>query len=494
MQQASVSAAIDGVEQAEIDALGERLRGRILQPSDGDYEGACRVWNGMIDRRPGLIVQCAGTSDVVAAVELAAAHDLSVAVRGRGHNVAGTAMPDEALVVDLSPMRGVRVDAGRQTVWAQGGCTWGDVDRETQLHGLAVPGGVVSETGIAGLTLAGGYSNQRRAHGMSIDNLLACELVTADGRCLRTSESEHPELFWALRGGGGNFGVVTGFEYRAHRHGPDVYHIEVIYPIERARETLAAWRDTLAGAPDAITSDATLWAFPAIPDIPSELHGVPCLFVEAYFVGAVDEVAGRAATAARARCAPARPQRRLDLSRAPNRARPLPPLGTSLLLERALPRPARRRGDRPDRRAVGRCTIASITGRDPAARRGDRAGPGRRDCLRRPQRPLSPLDRRKLGAPSRRHAKHRLGPLLLERRPTLLDRPHLLQLRRAARRRRKRGAHDLRPQLPAPRRGQDHLRPRQTTSATTTTSRHGRRETAAGRARRARLQNSEITP
>jgi FAD/FMN-containing dehydrogenase len=289
MQQASVSAAIDGVEQAEIDALGERLRGRILQPSDGDYEGARRVWNGMIDRRPGLIVQCAGTSDVVAAVELAAAHDLSVAVRGGGHNVAGTAMPDEALVVDLSPMRGVRVDAGPQTVWAQGGCTWGDVDRETQLHGLAVPGGVVSETGIAGLTLAGGYSNQRRAHGMSIDNLLACELVTADGRCLRTSESEHPELFWALRGGGGNFGVVTGFEYRAHPHGPDVYHIEVIYPIERARETLAAWRDTLAGAPGAITSDATLWAFPAIPDIPSELHGVPCLFVEAYFVGAVDE-------------------------------------------------------------------------------------------------------------------------------------------------------------------------------------------------------------
>jgi FAD/FMN-containing dehydrogenase len=270
-------------------ALAGRLRGRVITPGDHDYDSARRVWNGLIDKRPRFIVMCAGVADVVAAVGFAREHDLNVAVRGGGHNVAGTAVVDGGVVIDLSLMRGVRVDPERRLVWAQGGCTWGDVDRETQAFGLAVPGGVVSETGIAGLTLSGGYSAQRRAHGMSIDNLVACELVTADGRYVRAAEDEHPELFWALRGGGGNFGVVTAFEYSAHPLGPDVYQAQVYYPLEQAKEILAGWRDAIEGAADEITADAAFWAFPAIPEIPAEMHGVPFVVVLAKYAGPADE-------------------------------------------------------------------------------------------------------------------------------------------------------------------------------------------------------------
>ncbi len=245
---------------AELDA---GLRGRVISRGDAEYDEARRVWNGMIDKHPLLIVMCAGVADVVAAVNFGREHELPLAVRGGGHNVSGTAVCDDGVVIDLSLMRGVRVDPERRTVWAQGGCTWGDIDRETQPFGLAVPGGVVSETGIAGLTLSGGYSNQRRAHGMTIDNLVACELVTADGRYLRASEDEHADLFWALRGGGGNFGVVTAFEYRAHPHGPALYEAEVYYPVEQAREVLAGLRDAIDGASDEITGTAVFWSFPA---------------------------------------------------------------------------------------------------------------------------------------------------------------------------------------------------------------------------------------
>jgi FAD/FMN-containing dehydrogenase len=270
-------------------ALAARLRGRVVTPASRDYDAMRRVWNGLIDRRPHLIVMCAGVADVVAAVEFAREHELRVSVRGGGHNVAGTAIADGGIVIDLSLMRGVRVDPERRTVWAQGGCTWGDVDRETQPFGLAVPGGVVSETGIAGLTLSGGYSGQRRAHGMSIDNLVACELVTADGRYLRAGEDEHPDLFWALRGGGGNFGVVTAFEYRAHPLGPDVYLAQTFYPLEQAKEVLTGWRDAIDGAPDEVTSDAAFWAFPALPEIPEEMHGVRFVVVQARYAGPADE-------------------------------------------------------------------------------------------------------------------------------------------------------------------------------------------------------------
>ena len=336
------------------ETLAAGLRGRVITRADAEYEDARRVWNGMIDKRPLLIVMCAGVADVVAAVNFAREHELPIAVRGGGHNVAGTAVCDDGLVIDLSFMRGVRVDPERRTVWAQGGCTWGDIDRETQPFGLAVPGGVVSETGIAGLTLSGGYSNQRRAHGMTIDNLVACELVTADGRYLRASEDEHSDLFWALRGGGGNFGVVTAFEYRAHPHGPALYQAEVYYPVEQAREILAGWRDALEGAADEITSTAVFWTFPAIPDIPAEMHGAPFLLVIATLCRAGRGGRGGAAAAARARHADPRrkPCRRLPGSAVVDRR--APPCRPSLLLDGPLPEWARGRRDRPHHGAVAR--------------------------------------------------------------------------------------------------------------------------------------------
>jgi FAD/FMN-containing dehydrogenase len=243
----------------------------------------------MIDRHPALIVRCAGVSDVRESVAFAREHGLPIAVRGGGHNVAGTAVADGALVIDLSDLRDVQVDPESRTVRAQAGATWGDVDHATQRYGLAVPGGVVSSTGIAGLTLSGGLSYQRRRDGMTIDNLLAAELVTADGRVIRASATENGELFWALRGGGGNFGVVTSFEYRAHPLGPEVYAAQLIYPFEQAHQVLRAFRDALTAAPDEVTAHAVLWSIPATPDVPVELHGAPAVIVGGLYAGAAED-------------------------------------------------------------------------------------------------------------------------------------------------------------------------------------------------------------
>ena len=201
-------------------ALAERLAGEVIAPDHPEYETARRVWNGMIDKRPAAIARCADADDVATAVRFAAEHGLPLAVRGGGHNVAGTAVVDDGLVIDLSAMRGVRIDASGRTVHVQGGATWADVDRVTAPLGLATPGGVVSETGVAGLALSGGVSHQRRRDGMTVDNLVSAEVVLADGRQVRASADEHPDLHWALRGGGGNFGVVTSFELRLHELGP----------------------------------------------------------------------------------------------------------------------------------------------------------------------------------------------------------------------------------------------------------------------------------
>jgi FAD/FMN-containing dehydrogenase len=190
------------------------FRGRQIGADDADYDTARAVWNGAIDRRPRLIARCIGTADVVAAVRFARARDLEIAIRGGGHNVAGTAVCDDGIVIDLSAMRGVRVDPAERKAWVQGGALWGDVDHETQAHGLATTGGIVSHTGVAGLTLGGGVGWLMRKHGLTVDNLLAVDVVTADGKLLRASAQEHPDLFWALQGGGGNFGVVTAFEFR----------------------------------------------------------------------------------------------------------------------------------------------------------------------------------------------------------------------------------------------------------------------------------------
>jgi len=259
----------------------------VLRPVDPDYDAARAIQNGLIDRRPGLIVRCSGTADVIEAVTFARAHGLLLAVRGGGHNVAGNAICDGGLVIDLSLMRAVHIDAGTRTVRVQGGATWGDVDRETQVFGLAVPGGVVASTGVAGLTLHGGMGHLRRKHGLSIDNLLSVDIVTADGQIRTASAKEHADLFWAVRGAGSNFGVVTSFEFRAHPLGQTVMLCAPMYALEDAPRVVPAWRDFMATAPEEISSIAVFWSVPA--GFPPELVGTPVVITAAVYAGPPEE-------------------------------------------------------------------------------------------------------------------------------------------------------------------------------------------------------------
>jgi len=238
--------------------LGKGFAGQLVGPGDVGYEEARRVHNGLIDRRPAMIARCRGAVDVVDAVAFARSNALEIAVRGGAHNVAGRATVDGGLVIDLSLMKGVHVDPRARRGRAQGGVTWAEFDRETQAHALATTGGVVSSTGIAGLTLGGGLGWLMGKHGLTVDNLESVEIVTADGRILAAAEEQHGDLFWAVRGGGGNFGVVTSFEYRLHPVGPVVTGGFVAHPFERAREVLRFYRDVTAGVPDEITMVAGL--------------------------------------------------------------------------------------------------------------------------------------------------------------------------------------------------------------------------------------------
>jgi FAD/FMN-containing dehydrogenase len=238
--------------------LSASFGGQLLKPADEGYEQARKVHNGLVDKRPALIARCRGVADVVDAVALATKLGLEVSVRGGGHNVAGRATIDGGIMIDLSPMKGIHVDAVGKTVRAQGGVTWGEVNRETQLHGLAVTGGVVSTTGIAGLTLGGGLGWLMGKYGLALDNLRAVELVTADGKVLRASKQEEPDLFWAIRGGGGNFGIATSLEYDIHRVGPVVTGGPIIYPIERSRDVLEFFRARTRSLPDEHTLFASL--------------------------------------------------------------------------------------------------------------------------------------------------------------------------------------------------------------------------------------------
>ena len=240
------------------------LQGRVLQPSDAGYDEARTVFNGMIDKRPALIVRCAVVSDVISAVKLARETDALVSVRAGGHGVAGNALCEDGVVIDLSAMKRVWVDPGNRTARAEGGTTWGDFDNETQAFGLATTGGIVPSTGVAGLTLGGGFGYLCRKHSLACDNLLSAEVVTADGQRLTARTGENADLFWALRGGGGNFGVVTSMEYQTHPVGP-VLAGEVIYPIDQAKAVLRFYRDWSASAPDEVRADATLLAGPHGP-------------------------------------------------------------------------------------------------------------------------------------------------------------------------------------------------------------------------------------
>ena len=270
-------------------ALAERLIGDVIAPHHLEYDEARRVWNGMIDKRPAVIARCAGAADVAEAIRFARKYDLPLSVRGGGHNVAGTALVDDGVVIDLSAMRGVHADPAGRTVHAQGGATWADVDRVTAPLGLATPGGVVSETGVAGLALSGGVSHQRRRDGMTIDNLVSAQLVLADGRRVHASADEHPDLYWALRGGGGNFGVVTSFEFRLHELGPEVFGLNVAYPLEDAARVLAGWRDAVADAPDELSTAGLIWSLPVVDELPEDLRGVPYVGVAGMWAGDPDE-------------------------------------------------------------------------------------------------------------------------------------------------------------------------------------------------------------
>jgi FAD/FMN-containing dehydrogenase len=269
------------LDTATVNTFRSRLRGPLLLPdADRDaYQETCRIWNGMIKARPALVVRPTGTADVVECVRFAREQGLPIAARGGGHNIAGSCLAPDGLTVDLQRLRGVLVDPRHRRVLVQGGCLLGDVDRETQLHGLATPLGFVSETGVAGLTLGGGFGYLTRRFGWACDNLLEAEVVTADAKVVRASAEENADLFWALRGGGANFGIVTSFTYALHEVGPIVTAGMIVWPVEQAAEVMAAYADVSSRSRRELALVTTMRLAPPAPFLPKEVHGKPIIGV-----------------------------------------------------------------------------------------------------------------------------------------------------------------------------------------------------------------------
>jgi FAD/FMN-containing dehydrogenase len=265
------------------------FRGAVITPGHDEYDDARAVWNGAVHRRPAVIARCQGGADVAAAVRFARRRGLDIAVRGGGHNVAGTAVCDDGVVIDLSAMRGVSVDPGGRTALVQGGALWGDVDRRTQVHGLATTGGIVSHTGVGGLTLGGGIGWLMRKHGLSVDNVVEAEVVTAEGELVRASATEHPDLFWALRGGGGNFGVVVSFRFALHPVGPTVLAGPVFWAAEDTADVLRFYRELVAHAPDELGTIVRLGTIPPLPVVDEDLHFRPAIAVASCYAGPVED-------------------------------------------------------------------------------------------------------------------------------------------------------------------------------------------------------------
>ena len=277
------------IAEGSIAELAQALRGQLIRPGDPGYDEARTIWNGAHDRRPALIVRCAGVSDVIRAVEFARSEQLLVAVRGGSHSIPGFSTCDGGIVIDVSPMKGVNVDPRARTATAQTGLTWSEFDHETQAFGLATTGGLVSSTGIAGFTLGGGIGWLMRKHGLTCDNLISADVVTADGRLVRASAEENPELFWGIRGGGGNFGIATSFDYRLHPVGPTAYGGPVFYPGELAHEDLRIYRDSAPSAPDELTTLVSLATAPPAPFIPEEWHGKPVVVFPGLWAGDAED-------------------------------------------------------------------------------------------------------------------------------------------------------------------------------------------------------------
>ncbi len=286
-------AGMDGgtvnISQEALQSFKTAFRGSVVAREDAAYDELRKVWNAMIDRRPGLIVRCTGTVDVVQAVRFARQHRVLVSVRGGGHNIAGLAVCEGGLMIDMSLLRGVWVDPAQRLARAQAGCTLGDVDRETQLHGLAAVLGFVSATGIAGLTVGGGFGYLTRRHGWTCDTVHSMEVVTADAKVLRVAADENQELFWALRGGGGNFGIVTSFEYRLFPVGPEILGGAIAWRGEDARQVLNAYREFSARAPRELTSVAVLRIAPPAPWLPKEIHGKPIAAIFVCHSGKIED-------------------------------------------------------------------------------------------------------------------------------------------------------------------------------------------------------------
>jgi FAD/FMN-containing dehydrogenase len=257
----------------DLETLSGGLRGEVCVAGDNGYDEARTIWNAMVDKCPGMIVRCAGAADVALAVKFASERNLLVAVRGGGHNIAGNAVCDDGLMIDLSRMSSVRVDPQAKTARVEPGATLGDVDKECQAHALVVPTGINTTTGIAGLTLGGGFGWTTRKYGMTIDCLLSVDIVTADGAMIRASETENPDLFWAVRGGGGNFGIVTSFEFQAHPLGPEVLSGLIVHPLDEAPALLKEYRRIADAAPDELTCWVVMRKAPPLPFLPEEWHG-----------------------------------------------------------------------------------------------------------------------------------------------------------------------------------------------------------------------------
>lgn len=277
------------LDASTVTGFAANLRGKLLLPQSPGYDDARKIWNGMIDRKPALIARCLGASDVVASINFAREHDLLFSVRGAGHNIAGTSLVDGGLMIDLIQMQGIRVDPEEHSVWVQPGTTWADVDRETQLHGLVVPGGIVSTTGVSGFTLGGGFGWLTRKWGYTSDLLRSVEIVTADGQLRNVTPDSHPDLFWALSGGGGNFGVVTGFEFEAMPLGPTVMAGIIFHPYERAAELLRHFRQITDNAPEELSCLFAVRTAPPAPFIPEEYHGKRIAGIAMSYAGPLED-------------------------------------------------------------------------------------------------------------------------------------------------------------------------------------------------------------
>jgi FAD/FMN-containing dehydrogenase len=269
----------------ELDRFAATLRGDLVPRGTPAFEDARRIWNRMVERRPALIARCRSAGDVLRAIRFAREHDLLISVRGGGHNIAGNALVEDGMVIDLAPMRATRVDPVRRSARTEAGITLAEFDRDTQTFALATPLGINSTTGIAGLTLGGGYGSLSRRHGLTVDNLISADVVTADGAFVTASEQENSDLFWALRGGGGNFGVVTSFEYQLHRAGPEVLAGLIIHPFADAAELLRRYRDVVQAAPDALTAWVVLRKAPPLPFLPESVHGQEVVVLAVCYAG-----------------------------------------------------------------------------------------------------------------------------------------------------------------------------------------------------------------